>query len=383
MNERGDLLDRVDAIGPLLEDQAQIGEASGHLTDTTVEALRGAGLLTLKVPTELGGFEAEPALQYEVFERVAHYDIAAAWCLFIYADTAGMLGARLPHEGLAEVFQDGVVPVCCGGGGLRPGALEATDDGVMLSGQWRYGSGIHSAEWVMVTGFLPGQDGGSGRVLSCVIPSGVVSVEDDWNVHGLLATGSNDFSVDQLFVPSERTFSPGSAPLRGGRQYRTGVAGYLSYTVPAVCGAVARRALEMVIADASGRLRGYTKPSPLAQRGAFQHFCGEADMRLRSARALMLADGEDFMDAVEDPTTNLRAREAQVRAAATYATRTAADVLHDLDRFVGGDAFRQGTYLERARRDVAMAASHLLMSEVSYENHSQFMLDLPGADPMA
>ena len=64
----------------------------GRLADATVEALRGAGLLSLKVPRELGGFEAEPALQYEVFERVAHYDIAAAWCLFIYADTAGMLG---------------------------------------------------------------------------------------------------------------------------------------------------------------------------------------------------------------------------------------------------------------------------------------------------
>jgi hypothetical protein len=29
-----------------------------------------------------------------------------------------------------------------------------------------------------------------------------------------------------------------------------------------------------------------------------------------------------------------------------------------------------------------MAASHLLVDEVAYENHAQFLLGLPGADPL-
>ncbi len=380
--QRVELLERVDAIGPLLEAQSGIGEGLGRLSDATVEALRGAGLLTLKVPASLGGFEAEPALQYEVFERVAHYDAAAAWCLFIYADTAGMLGARLPDEGLAEVFGHGEVPVCCGGGGLKPGALTSAEDGVVLNGAWRYGSGIAAARWVMVSGYLPGADGARGRVLSCVVPRDALAVAEDWDVHGMRATGSNDFAATDVFVPRERTFSPVSAPLRGGRQYRTGVVGYLSYTIPAVCGAVARRALEEVMATAGDAARGYAKPTSLAHRGAFQRFCGEADVRLRAARALMLADGEDLMVAVDTPGVDLRAREARTRAAAAYATRVATDVLHELTGFAGGGPLRRGSYLERARRDVTMAASHVLIDQAAYDNLGQFLLGLPGADPL-
>ncbi len=381
-NQRVELLDRVDAIGALLEAQGPIGESLGRLSTETVEAIRAAGLLALKVPASMGGFEAEPALQYEVFERVAYYDAAAAWCLFIYADTAGMLGARLAEPGLAEVFRDGVVPVCCGGGGLKPGSLAAVDGGVMLSGAWRYGSGIAAAQWVMVSGYLPGADGARGQVLSAVVPRDALTVAEDWNVHGMRATGSNDFSAVDVFVPHERTFSPLTAPLRGGRQYRTGVAGYLSYTIPAVCGSVTRRALEEVMASAGDTARGYSKPTPLAQRGAFQRFCGEADVRLRAARALMLADGEELMEQVDTPGVDLRAREARTRAAAALATRVAADVLHELTGFAGGGPLRCGAYLERARRDVTMAASHVLIDQAAHDNHGQFLLGLAGADPL-
>jgi alkylation response protein AidB-like acyl-CoA dehydrogenase len=121
----------------------------------------------------------------------------------------------------------------------------------------------------------------------------------------------------------------------------------------------------------------------VAQRGAFQRFCGEADMRLRAARALMLADAEQLMVEVDDPAFDARARDAQCRAAAAHAAHVAADVVEDLARFAGGEAMRRGTYLERARRDVTMAASHLLVDEVAYENHAQFLLGLPGADPLA
>ena len=89
------------------------------------------------------------------------------------------------------------------------------------------------------------------------------------------------------------------------------------------------------------------------------------------------------MEAVDSPGSDLRARDASARAAAAYATRTATDVLQGIVRFAGGDSLRSGQFLERALRDVTMASTHLLMSEVAYENHAQFLLGLPGADSMA
>ena len=73
-----ELFDRVESIAAVLEAERTANEELGHLGDATLAALRGAGLLALKVPAELGGFEAEPALQYEVFERVAYHNAAAA-----------------------------------------------------------------------------------------------------------------------------------------------------------------------------------------------------------------------------------------------------------------------------------------------------------------
>ena len=380
---REGLFKRVDAIAEVLAADVEAGDALGRLPDTTMDALRRAGLLALKLPAALGGFEAEPTLQYEVFERVAHHSAAAAWCLFIYADTLGMIGARLSEEGLARVFVGDSTPISCGGGGLRPGVLAPAPHGVRLTGKFRYGSGIHGADWVMVSGALPGENGGRGKLLNCVLARHSVTVHDTWHVHGLKATGSDDFSVEDLFVPDEMIFAVGGPPLRGGRQYRTGIVGYLGYTVPAVCGALARRALDELIDDAGNRVRGYSNRSSLSQRSAFQSFIGEADTKLAAAKALMLSNGQALMEAVDSPGSDLRARDASARAAAAYATRTATDVLQGIVRFAGGDSLRSGQFLERALRDATMASTHLLMSEVAYENHAHFLLGLPGADSMA
>ncbi len=380
---RDELLALVQLIGPQLATDIPLGVQQRHLPPGTVSALYDAGLTQLKVPAELGGFEAEPVLQYEIFEAVAHHNMAAGWCLFIYADTAGMVGARLPDAGLDQMLVNGKLPICCGGGGLKPGRLTPTAGGLELSGHWRYGSGIHGASWVLVSALLAGEDGARPTLLSCMVPKASLTVHDTWQVHGLEATGSHDFSAESVFVPRELTFSPQSPPLRGGRQYRTGIVGYLGYTVPAACGAVARRALDELTERAGSSARGYAKPSALAQRGAFQAFLGRADMQLRASRALMLADAGALMEDVDRPGIDLRARDAQTRAASSYATGVALEVLQGVVRFAGGDGLRDGAYLEQAVRDVTMAANHLLMNDVAFENHAQFRLGLPGADPMA
>ena len=380
---RDEILRRIDRIAPILEADVDAAEALRRLPDTTVEALRTSGLLALKTPSELGGFEAEPALQYEVFERMGYHSAPAAWCWFIYADSAGAMAARLSDAGLERFLDNGQVPVCCGGGGLRPGALTAVDGGYLLSGKFRYGSGIHHAQWVLLSGFAAGEGETRGRVLSCVVRRDDLKSIDNWHVLGLRGTGSGDYTADSVFVPTELTFNPSGAPRRGGRQYRTGVVGYLGYTVPALCVALARRALDELTERAPTRMRGYAKPSLLAGSGAFQSFLGEADQKLKAAASLMIANGLAHMEHVDRGDIDLRAADADTRAAAAYAVRLASDVMADAVRFAGGEALRKGQYLERAFRDLTMAASHQLVSMTAYENHAQFLLGIPGADPMA
>ena len=210
-----------------------------------------------------------------------------------------------------------------------------------------------------------------------------IDVEDNWYVLGMRGTGSADYTVHDAFVPAELTYTAGGAPKRGGRVFRTGVIGYLGYPLPAVTLAIARRALDELTATAASVTRGYANPRPLIERATFHSFLGEADQRLKAARALMIANGTVLMDAVDERPGELRAVEAEVRAAGALAVRVASEVLADTVRFAGGAAGREGSVYERAVRDLTVAASHLIVNESAYENHAQFMLGISGADPLA
>jgi alkylation response protein AidB-like acyl-CoA dehydrogenase len=235
---------------------------------------------------------------------------------------------------------------------------------------------------VIVTGLLA-DTGGAPAVRVCVLPREAVEVEDTWHVLGMRSTGSNDFAVNDVFVPEEMSYPAAIPPRRGGRMFRTGIVGYLGFPLPAVALGIARRALDELTALATTTTRGYTRPQVLASRAAFHSFLGQADQRLKAARALMISNGIDLMNQVDRGATDLRAVEAGTRAAGAFAVRSASDVLADTVRFAGGGALRQGTVFERAVRDLTVAASHLLVNESAYENHAQFLLGLDGADPMA
>src|ERR1700675_2969349 len=59
----------IAAIEPVLRAHADDAERAGSLPEPSWRALHDSGLLLLKAPRELGGFEADPLTQIQVFER--------------------------------------------------------------------------------------------------------------------------------------------------------------------------------------------------------------------------------------------------------------------------------------------------------------------------
>ena len=74
---------------------------------------------------------------------------------------------------------------------------------------------------------------------------------------------------------------------------------------------------------------------------------------------------------------------AKSRGVATYATDVAVEVVTTAFRYSGGSAIYLSNSLQRCLRDIETAAQHLLVSSSAYENHGQFILGLPDANPMA
>ena len=251
---RDELLAEVEAVAPILAEHAPLSEKLGRLDEPTVEALSKTRLLRFACPRELGGCEADPVTGMEIFEAVTRIDGSVGWTLGILALTSAIAGAFLPVTTAQRIFARGVPPMA---GLLAPiGKAEPVDGGYRVTGRWAFGSGIHHADWVLTGAFVPGQPLPAG-IRMVVLPRGQVAIHDNWQVAGLKASGSCDYSIENAFVPDEMTFAfmdaiRGNA-VTGGAALRLGVPAFVIPFHMAIALGIARRALDEITEQASRR----------------------------------------------------------------------------------------------------------------------------------
>ncbi|MGE0699917.1 MAG: acyl-CoA dehydrogenase family protein [Hyphomicrobiaceae bacterium] len=381
--KRRALLAAVDGVRETAQAHAEASEALGTLAPATVEALRGAGLFALKLPSELGGAEADPLLQLEVIEALSAIEPSAGWCVMIGGTGIGLPGAFLPEEAIDRMFSGGRIPTGAVVS-MPPGRAVPVDGGFRVTGRWPFASGVHHSDWVTVGARIerPGSAPPETRMMT--LPVADVRIHDNWQVAGLKGTGSSDVSVEDRFVPEAFTWDRINSPQqRGGPLYRLGHPGFVANEHAAFALGVGRGALDEVMGLARAKRRSFAAaPSSLEQRPVFQRFVGLADLRLRSARALVIeiySEAWERTVAGEVPPPPLQ---AQIRSVTAFATEVAAEVTTEAFRFAGGEAVYGPSRLQRYLRDVNVGAQHLMVSSIAYENHGQFALGLEGADPL-
>jgi alkylation response protein AidB-like acyl-CoA dehydrogenase len=381
--KRKALLDAVESIREVVTANIDEAEAKATLAAPVVTALRNTGLFTLKLPASLGGAEADPALQLDVIEALSAIDPSAGWCLMIGGTGIGLPGAFLADEAVARMFPPDRFPtgaiVAMPMGEARP-----EPGGFRLTGRWPFVSGVPHSEWVTVGARIAGPSAGPPDVRLMTLPIADVTIHDNWHVAGLKGPASCDVSVRDCFVPEAFTWDRlKTQQRRGGPLYRLSHPGFVANEHAAFALGVARGALHAVTMLARSKRRSFANvPSALESRSVFQRFVGLADMRLRSARALVLETYDEawrHAAAGEVPPPPVQ---AAIRSATAFATEVACDVTMEAFRFSGGEGAYLGNPLQRFLRDVNVGAQHLMVSTIAYENHAQFMLGIPGADPL-
>lgn len=379
--KREALLQAVSDIRETLAGDADKSETLRTLPEASVTALTDAGLFAMKCPRELGGAEADPVTQLEVIEAVTYIDPTAGWCCLIGNGTLSVVAAFLPDDAIAQMFTGDRPPRMAGA--LMPGKAFRVDGGYRVTGRWSWGSGIRYAEWVGVL-ILVESDGAEGpQPRMVVFPAEQAEIYDNWRVAGLKGTGSCDFSVSDLFVPEVFTFGTMKwEPKRGGPLYKLGMPGLVINEHAGFALGVGQRALDEIIGLAKSKRRGYGKQISLADRSVFQRTVAEGDLRLRAARGLMTEVFERAWQTVCEGRVPEPQLQAEMRSAATFGTDVALDVTSTAFHNGGGSAVWLNSILQRCLRDLHVAASHLMVSDSSYENYGQFLLGLPDADPM-
>lgn len=375
------LLDAVDRVRAIVAAGADEAERLRTLPPATVAALRDTGLLGLKLPAVLGGAEADPVTQIEVIEALTAVDASAGWCLMVGATTGALPGVFLGDEAVGTMFAGRTMPLAAGCY-MPTGRAVAEPGGFRVTGRWAFASGIRHAAWVSGTAWVVRDGTLTDERRVFVVRTGEVEIHDTWHVAGLRGTGSCDFSVKDHFVSEAFTWDMERAqPKRGGPLYRLGLPGFVTNEHAAFALGVARRALDAIIALAATKSRG-VKPAPLAGRATFQRFLGEAELRLRAARALALQLNDAAWTTV-GVGDHLTARQhAELRSAAVLATEVALDITSRAFRYAGGGALYDASVLQRCLRDLSAGAQHFMVSDSAYEALGQLLLGLPG-EPMA
>jgi indole-3-acetate monooxygenase len=375
------LLDAVDRVRDVVTRGADDAERLRTLPAATVTALRDSGLLGLKLPAVLGGAEADPVTQMDVIEALAAIDPSAGWCLMVGATTLALPGVFLAEEPLRVMFRAGIAPLAAGCY-MPTGQAVAEHGGYRITGRWAFASGIRHAEWVSGSAWVVNDGARSAERRVFVVPTAEVDVHDTWHVAGLRGTGSCDFSLADRFVAGAFTWDIERArPQRGGALYRLGLPAFVTNEHAAFALGVARRALDAIVALASGKARGL-KPAPLVGRGSFQRFVGEAELRLRAARVLAVELNEAAWTTVGVGDSLTARQHAELRSAAVHATEVALDVVTRAFRYAGGAALYDASVLQRCLRDLNAGAQHFMVSDSAYEGLGQLLLGLPG-EPMA
>ncbi len=378
---RENLLTAIDRVRPTLEADAEANDATETLEWSSVEALYREGLLSLKVPRELGGPEVDPLLYLELIDELSYVNTSAGWCAFINSTSTALCGAFIPDAGVERIFPGDRMPIASGA--LIPrGLATPVEGGWRVSGRWPFASGSAHSSWLLAGFRIVRNDepGPEHMIMACPVED--VQFLNNWQVMGLQGTGSRDFVLTDYFVPEDLAFDlPTTDPRKGGPMFWMGRPGFVTPDHAAFALGVARRALDEIALQAGSYQRGYLA-SPIGLRGALQHDLGKCDQQLRAARALCreaLEDAWEFCLREERPDLE---RQLRLRGACVYATDVACQVTTTAFRYGGGSAIYNDRVLQRCMRDINAAAQHFMVNTSAYDNLGQFRLGMANVNAM-
>jgi alkylation response protein AidB-like acyl-CoA dehydrogenase len=384
MQPQGDaaLIEAARRIAPVIREHNQEAERERRLSPPVLAALHEAGLLRMCTPRSLGGLEVDPLTRALVIEEISGHDTAAGWSLANPLDWA-YLCARLPNEGAEEIYARGANVLIAAQFG-RPMQAVPAQGGYRITGRAPFVSNCHDANWIATTATVITEDQsraeGEPEAVMAYLSQESCQVIDTWHVMGMRGTGSNDVTVDDVFVPRARTFpfvpefTPGSH--YQGPLYRFPLIGIVASNLPPIVLAVARRAIEEVSVLAQGKVPVAASAS-LRHRTSAQAKLARAEAVLRAARVLLYDTLSDTWEATLAGETRSLRQKADVLLAMTHAVSSAVKAVELMCSVAGTSGIYTKSPLERYFRDVHVLRHHAFGAETRYETVGQVYLGLP------
>jgi alkylation response protein AidB-like acyl-CoA dehydrogenase len=293
-DDAGDCIARARALRPLITAHAARIEQEREISPEVLSALHDAQLFRMLVPKSCAGAEVAPAVFMQAIEELAKADGSTAWCV-AQASGCSMAAAYVEPKVAREIFGDARSVMAWGPVGPDAKAV-AVEGGYRASGSWSFASGIKHAGWLGCHCPVVEADGaprlgsdGKPAERTMLIPKASAKIKDIWRVVGLKGTGSDNYTIDDLFVPNAYTFTRESAADRRetGPLYRFTTFHLYGTGFAAIGLGLARGALDDFVALAATKIPK-TKTFVLRDNAVVQSQVALAEAKLASSRSFLL-----------------------------------------------------------------------------------------------
>src|SRR6266478_3782098 len=356
------LIERARALAPLIAREADEIERTRRLTPPVVSALIENGLYRVLLPQSVGGAEAPPEIFMQMLEEIAKADASTAWCLG-QCTVCAMTAAYLDPDAAREIF---AAPTGILAWGSIAHEVQVVPGGYRATARWDFASGSRQASWLGAHVQIVEADGtrrrkpnGAPEIRTILFPVTSATMYDVWDVIGLNGTGTDSYSVDNLFIPEKfAALRDDPTALREkGPLYR--ITTYTMYGLgfAAVSLGVARATLDAAIDLARGKAS-----------------IGRLEGNLRAARAYLYATAnEAWRDLTQTGNLDEQHRIA-LRLASTWTIHQAASVLDSAYHMAGATAVFRANKFERRFRDMHAIAQQVQARNTHYEDVGKAIL---------
>jgi alkylation response protein AidB-like acyl-CoA dehydrogenase len=374
-------LRRAQELGPELDAAAEEIEQRRELPEAIIEALVERGLFRLLLPRTLGGAELRPAAYVSVIEEVAKHDASTAWCLG-QACGCTMTSAYLDPAVAREIFGGKRGIVAWGPPG--PAEAHAVPGGYRLTGTWSFASGSHHATWLGAhvaildpNGVLQLRPDGGRAMRTLLFPKASASLTDIWHVIGLRGTGSDSYTVTDLFVPEKYTVLRENAAKahQTGLLYAFSSSNIYASGFAGVALGIARSALDAFVELARDKIPRGAKRT-LRDNNVVQAQVSQSEARLCAARAFLLGSLDEIWRDVSGSRRLTMDHNTTIRLASTWAIHQARDVVDMAYHAAGATAIFENNPFERRFRDVHTVIQQYQGRQAHFETVGQALLGL-------
>ena len=371
------LVERARALQPLIIGEADEIERTRRLTPKVTSALIENELYRALLPRSVGGHEVPLETFMQMQEEIAKADASTAWCLG-QCSVCAMTAAYLEPDAANEIFN--TPPGILAWGAINH-EVKAVPGGYMANARWEFASGSRQASWlgshvrvVEADGSPRRKKDGAPEIRTILFPVTSATMYDVWDVIGLKGTGTDSYSVENLFVPEKFAAlrDDPNAVREKGPLYKLTTNAVFSMGFAATSLGVARATL-----DAATDLARAKIPQGLPamrENNAVQGVIGRTEATLRAARAYLYSTAAEVWRDLEAGASVTEAHRIAIRIAATWTIHQSASVVDTAYHMSGATAVFARNPFEQRFRDMHAIAQQIQARDSHYEDAGKAIL---------